>query len=72
VDSGSGDVTLRVPRELSAEIEADTGSGQIEMDIPGLTRKQSERRQVSGVVGSGQGSIEVDTGSGSIRIVASG
>ncbi len=72
VDSGSGDVTLRVPRELSAEIEAHTGSGQIEMDIPGLTRRQSERRQVSGVVGSGQGSIEVDTGSGSIRIVASG
>lgn len=72
IDTGSGDVSLQVPSTFEAEIEAATGSGRIDVDLPGLTRRRSDRRYFSGVVGSGQGSILIDTGSGSIRVSPAG
>lgn len=68
VDTGSGGVTLRVPDGLGARMEADTGSGTIDVEvaIDASTRRRSHLR---GTIGDGRGSIVVDTGSGSIRVL---
>lgn len=68
IDTGSGGVTLRMPRDVDAEIEADSGSGGIDVDIP-LQLRTQRRNYIRGVLGDGRGRITIDTGSGSIRIV---
>ena len=68
VDAGSGGVTLRVPENIGAEIEVETGSGSIDTDLPVRVRK-FERRYLAGTVGDGRGRIKIDSGSGSVRIL---
>lgn len=68
VDTGSGSVTLTLPDGVDAEIEADSGSGGVQVEIPGLQVLDRDRDHLSGRVGSGAGRIVVDTGSGAIRI----
>jgi lia operon protein LiaG len=69
VDTGSGSVTLRFAQALNAEIEIDTGSGGIDVDLPDVVRTGGDRRSWEGIAGNGRGSITVDTGSGSIRLL---
>jgi len=69
IDTGSGAVTLVVPDELGAQIELDSGSGGIDVEVP-VRVGRSERNYLRGVVGDGNGEIEIDTGSGRIRIQA--
>jgi hypothetical protein len=71
VDTGSGSVTVRAPANLGASVEIDTGSGGIDLDFP-LEVRSVRRDRVSGRLGDGDGVINIDTGSGSIRIVRSG
>lgn len=66
-DTGSGSVTLRLPEGLSAELDIETGSGGIEVDFPVMATHRA-RDELRGRIGDGQGRIEVDTGSGSVRI----
>jgi len=68
IDTGSGQVVIRMPAGLGAEIEVDTGSGGIEVDIP-LEVRQVRRNYIRGILGDGRGSIRVDTGSGSVRLI---
>lgn len=68
VDTGSGGVTLRVPGDLGARFEADTGSGTIDVEIP-IDEDIRRRTYLRGTLGDGRGSILVDTGSGSIRVL---
>jgi lia operon protein LiaG len=68
IDTGSGGVVLSVPSVIDAELEIDVGSGGITVDIPIEYRKKS-RSYVFGLLGSGEGRISIDTGSGSVRIV---
>lgn len=71
VDTGSGSVTVRAPADLGADVEIETGSGGIDLDFP-LEVRSVRRDRVSGRLGDGNGSIHIDTGSGSIRIVRGG
>jgi len=71
VDTGSGSVTVRAPADLGAAVEIDTGSGGIDLDFP-LEVRSVRRDRVSGRLGDGDGIINIDTGSGSIRIVRGG
>jgi len=67
VDTGSGSIELLVPADSGAELELDTGNGGIEVDLPvRLTR--SDRRHLEGSLGDGRGRVQLDTGSGAIRI----
>ncbi|HEX7121128.1 MAG TPA: DUF4097 family beta strand repeat-containing protein [Gemmatimonadaceae bacterium] len=66
IDSGSGRVTVGVPEGLGAMITVETGSGGVDFDIP-VTMTRSSRRYFSGQIGDGRGTIEVESGSGSIR-----
>lgn len=68
VDTGSGSVTLRLPRDLDAEIEVDTGSGGIDVGFEVAVQRMS-RDYFRGRAGNGRGRILVDTGSGRIRLI---
>jgi lia operon protein LiaG len=68
VESGSGGVTLRAPANLSAEIDAETGSGGFQTDFDILTRRLS-RNHVQGKIGDGKGRVRLESGSGTIRLL---
>jgi len=67
VDTGSGDVTFTIPPGLDAEVSLETSSGSITMDFP-MQVKHWERDEVRGVVGTGHGSVSIETGSGDITV----
>ena len=68
IDTGSGAVVIRMPAGVGAEIEVDTGSGGIDVDIP-LEVMRVRKNFIRGILGDGRGSIRVDTGSGSVRLI---
>ena len=65
--TGSGSVNLGVPANGSFRLSATARSGAIQADIPIVIEEQS-RRELHARVGSGAARIEVQTGSGRIRI----
>ena len=75
ITTGSGSVSLGVPRDLPARIEAFTSSGDIDTELPLVSvgqrgpRSRRSNRQV-GSVGSGEprAELSVRTSSGDIRI----
>jgi DUF4097 and DUF4098 domain-containing protein YvlB len=71
VESGDGSVTLRVPANLAADVEAHTGDGQISFDLPVTltdTKGEHDRR---GRINGGGPSLILRTGDGSIHIAKS-
>jgi lia operon protein LiaG len=71
IETGSGDVTLKVPPTIGAEVELDTGSGDI--DLGGLTLQvqRIQRDHVEGTIGDGRGRLSIETGSGNVHLVKS-
>ena len=70
IDSGSGEVTLRLPSTFSARFEIDAGSGGVKSDFQlAVTRYESDR--LEGTMGTGKGSVKIDSGSGQVRLVKS-
>jgi lia operon protein LiaG len=67
-DTGSGSITVRAPPDLGAMIEIETGAGGIELDFP-VEVRSVRRDHVRGTIGDGRGEIEIDTGSGSVKLV---
>jgi DUF4097 and DUF4098 domain-containing protein YvlB len=69
VRSGSGGVDLKLPAKAAFSLRAHTGSGSIHVDFP-LTVQGAvgDRHRVEGKVGEGGPLIEVETGSGGVRI----
>jgi hypothetical protein len=67
IDTGSGGVTLMLPSDASVVIRAETGSGGIDLDVAAQLKSMS-RDRVELQIGDGRASVEIDTGSGSIRI----
>jgi hypothetical protein len=61
-------VTVTAPADLGATVEIDTGSGGIDLDFP-LEVRSVRRDHVEGRIGDGRGQIEIDTGSGSVRLL---
>lgn len=67
VESGSGGVTLAFPATLSADVELETGSGGITNDFA-LTVDRLDRHSLRGRIGTGEGRMKVETGSGGVRL----
>ncbi|HYL11084.1 MAG TPA: DUF4097 family beta strand repeat-containing protein [Candidatus Acidoferrales bacterium] len=65
--TGSGSVNLGLPASGSFRLNAVARSGKIQAGIPIVIEEQS-RRELRARVGSGAARIEVQTGSGTIRI----
>jgi len=69
-ETGSGDIAIRAPASLGAEIEIETSSGDIETDFP-LQITRHARDHVVGTIGDGKGTIAIETGSGEIKLLKS-
>ena len=67
-ETGSGDVAIRAPASLGAEVDIETSSGDIETDFPLQVTRQG-RDHMSGTIGDGKGTIAIETGSGGIRLL---
>ena len=70
VQTGSGNIAITAPPTLSASVEIETASGEIESDFP-LTVTHHARDHVEGRIGNGKGTIAIETGSGGVRLLKS-
>jgi hypothetical protein len=68
VETGSGDITLRVPPTLGAEVDIETSSGDIETDFE-VSVTRHARDHLTGRIGDGRGKIDIETGSGGIKLL---
>ena len=68
VQTGSGDVTLKLPPALGAEVDIETSSGDIETDFA-VSVTRHARDHLTGKIGDGRGKIAIETGSGGIKLV---
>ena len=68
IDTGSGGVLLRVPSNYTAEFSLESGSGGIDLGLPHSVTER-DHGTLRGSIGSGGGTLHVDTGSGSIQVV---
>ena len=70
--SASGDVTVKVPAQLSAQVEMSTVNGSVKTDFP-LTieeLKPNERGQkATGLLGSGAVKLTISTASGDVKLI---
>jgi hypothetical protein len=66
--SGDGGITLRVPEDLSADLDAHTGDGRITVDLPVTVAGSISTSSVRGKLGAGGPLLRVQTGDGSIRL----
>ncbi|HEU4589154.1 MAG TPA: DUF4097 family beta strand repeat-containing protein [Gemmatimonadales bacterium] len=71
ISTGSGDVAVTAPASLGAAVNVETGSGEIDSEFP-LTITRTGSDHLTGTVGDGNGTISVETGSGSVRLLRRG
>lgn len=68
VVTGDGPVTLRLPPDFRADLDANTGDGQISLDFPVEVSGRFRRTEVRGTMNGGGAPLRVKTGDGAIRI----
>jgi len=66
--SGDGGITLRLPDDLSADLDAHTGDGHITLDFPVTVAGSISPSSVRGKLGAGGPPLRVQTGDGSIHL----
>jgi hypothetical protein len=66
--SGDGSITLRLPEDFSAELDATTGDGSVDIDFPITSEGRMRESRVHGRLNGGGGLLNLHTGDGSIRI----
>ena len=70
ISTGDGGVTVYLPPDFDAELDAHTGDGSIRSDLE-LGAGSDGRRSVLGRIGAGGRQLKIRTGDGSIRIKTS-
>ena len=68
VDAGSGSVRIRLPEDAAFTLDAETGSGGIDIDHPLTVQGKVSKRHLSGDVRGGGHLLRIDTGSGGVRV----
>lgn len=66
--SGDGRITLHVPSDLNANLDAHTGDGSISWDLPITFTGTVNRSSVRGKIGQGGGLLRISSGDGSIHL----
>ncbi len=66
--SGDGRITLRVPGNLNADLDAHTGDGSVTVDVPITVSGSLNGSSVHGRLNSGGGLLKISSGDGSIHI----
>lgn len=72
IHTGSGGMDLMLPSGTNFDLDARTGSGGINTDFPVTMQGSFDRRHVRGRVGNGGPNLDLESGSGGIRITKSG
>jgi len=73
LQSVSGSIGLRVPRDISARLRVETFSGDIDSDAGEVERPQyGPGRHLDVRLGSGNGDVNIDSHSGSVRVQRGG
>lgn len=68
LESSDGPLTLRIPPDLDADLDARTGDGRIAFDLPVTVSGSMNRRDVHGRLNRGGPPLRLRTSDGSIRI----
>ncbi len=68
IDTGSGSVTVYIPDNFGAQLDIESNSGGIDFDMP-VTVRRFSRDALRGSIGDGNGTVRVDTASGSVRFI---
>jgi DUF4097 and DUF4098 domain-containing protein YvlB len=68
LDTGSGSVRVSLPEGAAFELDAESGSGGINIEHPLTVQGRISKRHLRGTVRGGGELLAIDTGSGSIRI----
>ena len=73
ISTGDGGVSLSLPADFGAELDAHTGDGSIhnELSISGASDRDRNRRDLRGKLGDGGKLLRIRTGDGSIRLKSS-
>lgn len=67
--TGDGNVHLKLPGDLGAELDAHSGDGDVHVDFPGTDRDKNKDNSFRGQINGGGGlSIQVRSGDGDIRV----
>jgi hypothetical protein len=64
----NGSVSLTTPPNLSAKVEASTHNGSIDTALPMTVTGNINKRNLTGTIGKGEGSLYLETHNGSINI----
>jgi len=71
VRTGDGSVNVRLPRELSADLDVHTGDGSLDVDLP-LTMKSAntgeDRKDLHGKLNGGGQPVYIRTGDGGVHV----
>jgi DUF4097 and DUF4098 domain-containing protein YvlB len=67
--SGDGGITLRLPQDLGADLDAHTGDGSIVLEEPVTLTGSIRENTVRGKLGPGGLPLKIHTGNGSIRLI---
>ena len=68
VESGDGGVTIRLPRDFSADLDLHTGDGGISVDFPLTTTGGRSEHDLRARLNAGGATLRIRTGDGSIRL----
>lgn len=68
VTSGFGDVRMKLPEDLNADLHASSGFGGVSTDFPITISGMKEHSSISGRIGSGGPPLNLETGFGSVHI----
>ena len=68
VRSGDGHITMRLPADLNANVDAHTGDGSITLDIPITVAGSLSHSSVHGKLNAGGGTLSISSGDGSIHL----
>lgn len=66
--TSDGSISLMLPRDLSANLEADTESGHVVVELPGIERAGRSRERYTGKLNGGSYILSVHTNDGSVRV----
>lgn len=71
LETGDGSLTLRIPRNLAAELDAHTGDGRIHFDLPVAVSGPLDPHRVRGLLNGGGPPLRMRTGDGSLTLSVS-
>ena len=68
ITTGDGSIALRVPRELSADLQASTGDGRVSNNLPMSTGSGNDDHHLHGLMNGGGPTLRLTSGNGSISL----